>query len=47
MEKLMQCAKNFAKLMVLTVVFIGANSACTFFIHQDVLPESADDMKMW
>lgn len=37
---------NAMKLLALTVVFVGANSACAFFMHQEKMPESADDMKL-
>lgn len=39
--------KNAMKLLALTVVFVGANSACAFFMHQEKMPESANDMKLW
>lgn len=38
---------NAMRLMALTVVFVGANSTCTFFVHQEKMPESASSMKLW
>lgn len=47
MNHIKKYMKNAMKLLVLSLVFVSANSACAFFIHQDKLPESAEDMKLW
>ena len=47
MKKIGSVVKNMVKMLVLTVVFVDVNSACTFFMHQDKLPEAAEQMRIW
>ena len=47
MKKMSSAVKNIVKMLVLTVVFVDVNSACTFFMHQDKLPETAEQMRIW
>ena len=47
MKKISSVVKNVVKMLVLTAVFADVNSACTFFMHQDKLPDSAEQMRIW
>lgn len=38
---------NAMKVLALTTVFATANAACAFFMHQEKMPEAANDMKLF
>lgn len=38
---------NIVRMLVLSLVFVEANSACVFFVHQEKMPEEANSMKLW